>query len=290
MHVHMEFAQPVEREWTCRTSSIEEDLAVALETINSRRPDGMPPLNPSIGWKQKGPIAKTSDQPGEDEEDADTAVPISRHVEKFKACGKRCLGLIHVRNTLVLVVSGCYTANTLLLWLQAHVVAAHCAVRFRYAWRVADVCIKVPLAPRSHACWQHSMLNDHHNDLSAQCTCGDPGYSMHVLRACLATCTSATDTTAAPCAPSAVAMAGYVSVCRRSSGAPAPSYVFPRVSLAAVGGCQAMCGAYGPCHRVRGRAVVDVSAVYLLVRFCRGLWSQSRSTCCVSGWCRPAAV
>lgn len=134
MHVHMEFAQPVEREWTCRTSSIEEDLAVALETINSRRPDGMPPLNPSIGWKQKGPIAKTSDQPGEDDEDADTAVPISRHVEKFKACGKRCLGLIHVRNTLVLVVSGCYTANTLLLWLQAHVVAAHCAVRFRHAW------------------------------------------------------------------------------------------------------------------------------------------------------------
>ena len=81
----------------CRTSHIEEDLAPVLETINARRPSDRPALDFSVGWKQKGPQAKIAEKGSGESEEVAEPVHKSRHLGKFKACGKRCFGLLHVR-------------------------------------------------------------------------------------------------------------------------------------------------------------------------------------------------
>lgn len=74
----------------CRVKSLEQDFAETLQHINARRSDGLPELDPAVGWAQQGPVAKASDA-------AEKNPDLSRHISKYMDCGPRCLGLIHVR-------------------------------------------------------------------------------------------------------------------------------------------------------------------------------------------------
>eukprot|EP00892_Ulva_mutabilis_P004467 jgi/Ulvmu1/2392/UM131_0003.1 len=86
-------------DYIMRVSSLDVDFALTLGAINSKRPDGLPPLNTTLGWKQKGPLAQAS---GKSVADSDTDEPAvepevkhSRHLKKYVDCGARCFGLIH---------------------------------------------------------------------------------------------------------------------------------------------------------------------------------------------------
>eukprot|EP00892_Ulva_mutabilis_P012447 jgi/Ulvmu1/9575/UM054_0005.1 len=71
-----------------RVNSLEADFALTLGDINARRPEAVPALESSIGWEQQGPVAKAVDG-------TPSSTTDSRHLDKFLACGPRCLGLIH---------------------------------------------------------------------------------------------------------------------------------------------------------------------------------------------------
>jgi hypothetical protein len=81
----------------CRVESLFADVAGLVDLLNSRRPADLPPLQNNVGWEQKGPLV---DEPSpyvaaKSDGNISAEVPhkMSRHYDKFKACGRRCFDL-----------------------------------------------------------------------------------------------------------------------------------------------------------------------------------------------------
>ena len=54
-----------------------------LALLNSKRAEGLPLLQTTVTWEQKGPLARS-----------DTQVPRNRHFDKFRDCGWQCFELL----------------------------------------------------------------------------------------------------------------------------------------------------------------------------------------------------
>lgn len=81
--------QPV-MDFVIRVANIAEDFKSLTELINAKRERGLPAMDATVGWAQKGPLTDESEVSEGDK----AAAPLSRHLGKFQACGSKCLQMV----------------------------------------------------------------------------------------------------------------------------------------------------------------------------------------------------
>lgn len=60
-------------------------MSSLLGELNARAAPGLPALENKVGWKQKGPLARTANAANKAR---------SRHLDKFATCGEKCFDLV----------------------------------------------------------------------------------------------------------------------------------------------------------------------------------------------------
>ena len=78
----------------CRAENLQEDMDELVGLLNSKRDEDLDSLDNSVGWAQKGPLAKAgadtsadSSEIGKHRQDEQRSSP---HLIKFTECGEAC--------------------------------------------------------------------------------------------------------------------------------------------------------------------------------------------------------
>ena len=74
----------------CSVEQLQEDMDGLVDMLNAQRNPDLPPLDSTLGWEQKGPLAKDSTSITDTNGGAQEQ---SRHLQKFMECGATCFNL-----------------------------------------------------------------------------------------------------------------------------------------------------------------------------------------------------